>query len=68
MLIHPNSEYTIEDLLFWFKQAREKNEVLVIDPCNPNDPKLLQTIATIRTPDDIAVLTQWLGGLKSERA
>lgn len=64
MIVHPIEEYTLTRLEQWFESAQELNEVLIIDPCNPTAPKMLQTRATIRDHDGLAGLTQWLGGLK----
>jgi hypothetical protein len=47
----------------WYKEAQLQGEELIIDPCNPRDPKILHTWTVIRNRDDIAVLTQWLGGM-----
>lgn len=66
MIINPEQgkEYTLKQLKTWwfFAQQTEEKE-LIIDPCNPAMPKILQTKATILKDDDLAVLTQWLGGL-----
>lgn len=64
MIINPVKEYTLTDLMNWFKESQEKKEELIIDPCNPIAPKFLHAKIIIRCYDDIAVLTQWLGGLK----
>ena len=46
-----------------FSQAQEDGEVLEIFPCNPKDVRMLWTKMVIKERDDIAVLTQWLGGI-----
>jgi hypothetical protein len=66
MIINPEQgkEYTLSQLETWWMIAQQTPEQeLIIDPCNPGMPKILQTKATIRKMDDLAVLTQWLGGL-----
>ena len=64
MIVNPYKEYTLTDLLAWFQESQQKQETLFINPCNPKDVPFLQTSATINCRDDIATLTQWLGGLK----
>jgi len=64
MIVTPGEEYTLTQLNAWFEQAQAEGQILVLDPCNPADVPFLRTKATIATRDDIAVLTQWLGGLK----
>ena len=65
MNINPKSgsQYTLSDLEIWFSEAQQKGEVLEIFPCNPEDVPFLWSKATIKTRDDIATLTQWLGGI-----
>ena len=63
-VINPTQEYTLTELQGWFDDAQKEGEVLFLDPCNPGDVPFLRTTATIATRDDMAVLTQWLGGLK----
>lgn len=64
MLITPTCEYTWAELDEWFAKAQEQRKVLVLDPCNPRDVPFFHTRAYLRTRDDVAVLSQWLGGLK----
>ncbi len=64
MVVNPTQEYTLTELQAWFEQAQGEGKTLVIDPCNPGDVPYLQTWASVDTRDDMAVLTQWLGGLK----
>lgn len=64
MIVNPKEEYTLTQLYSWWDDAQELGETLVIDPCNPGMPKILQTKATIKDSDGVAGLTQWLGGLK----
>lgn len=68
MIVHPTpgKKYTIEQLHRWFDEARSKGEELVLSPCNPWEPLLLQSKATANTMDDVAVITQWVGGLPTE--
>jgi len=65
MIVNPNpgEQYTMKDLDAWFSQAQEDGEDLEIFPCNPKDAKMLWTKMVIKEKDDIAVLTQWLGGI-----
>lgn len=64
MIVNPDKEYTLTELFTWFQEAQQKQETLFVNPCNPSDVPFLQTSATINCRDDIACLTQWLGGLK----
>lgn len=64
MIVNPDKEYALTELFCWFQEVQQKNEPLFINPCNPKDVPFLQTSATINCRDDIAILTQWLGGLK----
>ena len=65
MLITPKKGkmYRLTDLHKWFAQALAKGEVLEIFPANPTDSEMLWTKAVISSQDDIAALTQWLGGI-----
>jgi hypothetical protein len=63
MIVRPDKEYTLTDVMKWFEESKANQEVLIIDPCNPLDAKSLQARITIKSIDDIAVLTQWLGGM-----
>jgi hypothetical protein len=63
MIVNPTEKYTLTQLEKWFETAQELKETLYIDPCNPTDPPVLRTWCVINTHDDLAVLTQWLGGL-----
>jgi hypothetical protein len=63
MIVDPTKEYTLTELRSWFSKAINNKEELTIDPCNPQDAPVLQTKAIIRTMDDLAILTQWLGGI-----
>lgn len=50
-------------LNLWYMESLQKNETLEIFPCNPTDVPFLWCKATISNRDDIATLTQWLGGI-----
>lgn len=63
MIINPVGQYSLRQLKEWFKEAQQKDEELIINPCNPKDVPFLHCSMTIRCRDDIAILTQWLGGI-----
>jgi len=54
---------TLTELNTWFMESLQKNELLEIYPCNPTDVPFLWCKAVIVNRDDIATLTQWLGGI-----
>jgi hypothetical protein len=65
MIIHPEvgKQYGLAQLYKWYAESKNKGEVLEIDPCNPKDVPYLWTKAIINSTDDVATLTQWLGGI-----
>ena len=70
MLVKPKAGtiYGMKQLEEWFAESQKRGEKLVISPCNPKDTLMIQTKATIRCWDDMAILTQWLGGLNENNS
>lgn len=62
-IIYPSKQYRMSELLAWWNFSKSFGQELTINPINPEAPKLLQCSMTITCDDDIASLTQWLGGL-----
>ncbi len=63
MKINPKEPYTLTQLNIWFMEAIQKGETLEIFPVNPTEVPFLQCGMELKERDDVACLTQWLGGL-----
>lgn len=65
MYVQPKvgKKITLSQLNAWYMESLQKGESLEIFPCNPTEVPFLWCKAVINDRDDIATLTQWLGGV-----